>query len=301
MTSEAFMRSDRETVGRHIALPLHMRTQTSEFILENAEQVSTGLDVFHRSLQTQGVNHFIRLATSAEYLSDDYIEGHYMTHTLCNAIPVVPAYPCRAILRRDGELWQFTQIDTSLQNKHWPISMPRVTPGTRPFWAEIDNSEDARRSAQSALSLYQDFLDTISRSNMENDFATWVAHCTFPHYAHMDQIDSEIGTPEDILPFFTMITDMIREKGFTRMERKAEHAEFLSCSSICGYHKCRFYVDDEMALGPVDSRMILRREGTAWKMYSITNSVSNDQFPYSFPKLSEGLVTLKEIQERTRK
>lgn len=301
LTSDALMAFDQEVLTAHVGLPVHMRTQTSKFTLETHEQVLSGLKVMQQSFKAQGVNHYIRLLTHAEYLSEDYIEGHYITHTLRNAVPVVPAFPNRAILRRKDDQWQFTQVDSAMQNAKWPISTPRIKEGETPFWQNVDHSLDARRADQSALTLYQDFLNALTDTNHTHDFDGWCALNTFPHYVHMENVDKVIETEAQIQPFFEMISTLLREHGFDRLERIADHAEFLSGDTICGYHKTNFYTGDTAGMGPVDSRMILKREDTDWKMYSVTNSVANDQFPYSFPELCDGIVTIEKIQERTRK
>ena len=85
------------------------------------------------------------------------------------------------------------------------------------------------------------------------------------------------------------------------MKRQASHAEFISATQLCGYHMTTFESKGEVRLGPVAGRYILNRTGTAWRMHSVTNSISNTEFPYSQPEPGDALISLREIQERTLK
>lgn len=271
-------------------------------IVETEADLRTGLLKFGDSLRSQGMNHFIQLAESARYLSDDYIEAFHVTHTLRNAVPVVPAYQNRGIIRKceDGA-WRFIEMDTALANDSWPIVLPRVHAGQLHFVSDNDPVDDSRVANMTPAVLYQECLDRFTAANMAHDFDQWCENCFFPHTVHTEQIDATINEPSDIWPFFEMISNIIRDKSIDRFERVLDHAEFLSGSLICGYHNGILYSNDEPILGPIQSRMIFQRVGTRWLKTSVTNSVANAEFPFAEPVPSDGLVTLRQIQERTRK
>ena len=298
--SEAMLRLDEEALCDGVQFPLQLTTMTESFIIENKEDWLKSARSFHQSLQAMGVNHYIRLASGAEFLSENYIQGHHVTHIMRNAEKMVPDYANRFTLTRVDGRWRVSAVDTALQNQHWPLMSPRVDPGATPKWQEVSPEADARRKSTSPMSIYQTYLDRLTLTNMEDDFEGWCALCAFPHSVHINQVDQLIQDPAGIRPFFEMLSDMIKEQGITRFSRRATRAEFLSPTQICGYHTTTLGDDDGVKLGPFESRYILTRVGTRWRMSSVTNTVANDTFPYDQPEPSQTLVTLQEIQKRMR-
>lgn len=297
--SAAIMTYDPEVLMSRVGFPLRMSTQEQEFVIENEGDWLQSAQAFHRSLMSLGVNHYIRLVASADFLSENYIEGRHITHTLRNATPVVPSYENRVVLGRIDGIWKFTEIHSAMENDRWPISIPRVDIARKPNLGEVDPALDIRRTSASPLALYQDYLDASTKTIVENDFNGWCALSDFPHMVHIDKVDEFIETPAEIRPFFEMLQNQISVHKVDQFERKAERAEFLSASQICGYHTTCLYSKGDLKLGPVAGRFILNRTGTTWRMTSVTNSVANAEFPYSLPELSDALVSLREIQERT--
>ncbi|WP_298293217.1 hypothetical protein [uncultured Litoreibacter sp.] len=297
--SVAVMNYDTDVLTSRIKLPLRVTTQTTDFLMESEEDWLLMIKRMQRSLQAMGINHYIRLANSAEFLSENYIEGTHITHTLCNSTPMIPSYENRATLSRvDGE-WKLTLLETSMVNNSFPIAIPRIDTSAKPVFSKTDAEHDIRRTNSSPLKLYQEYLDKLTRSNMEDDFDAWCALCDFPHTVHMERIDEVIDGPAQIRPFFEMLKEQIVDLEIDEFRRTAHRAEFVSATQLCGYHEATLYSKGKLKLGPVSSRYILRRTGTSWRAVSITNSVKNNQFPYSIPELSDALVSLRDIQERT--
>ncbi len=297
--SIAVMEFDADVLTHRIKLPLRVTTQTRELLLETEDDWLLMIKRMQQSLQAMGINHYIRLANRAEFLSENYIEGVHVTHTLCNATPMIPSYENRATLSRvDGE-WKLTLLETSLVNNHYPIAIPRVDTSAKPIFSKTDTENDIRRTNSSPLALYQEYLDTLSRTNMEDDFDGWCALCDFPHTVHMDSLDEVIERPEEIRPFFDMLKKLIADNEVDDLRRQAHRAEFVSATQLCGYHETSLYSKGTCKIGPISSRYILRRTDTSWRAVSITNSVKNNQFPYSIPEISDALVSLRDIQERT--
>lgn len=297
--SDAVMRVDMDVLKERIGLPFRMRTQAQEFIIETQDDWLASAKRFSENLKSMGVNHYIRLVTDAEFLSANYIQGRHVTHTLRNALAVVPSYENRATLTRKDGIWRISEMDSMIQNNRWPITFTKVDKNSVPAWTDDSPSADARRNSVAPKVIYQDYLDEMSRINMAHDFEGWCARCDFPHTVHMDQVDEVIESPEQIRPFFDMLSNEIRTHKIDRFERTTEHAEFLSATQICGYHQTNLYANGAVKLGPVASRYILTRTGTQWRMSSVTNSLSNSEFPYARPVPSELLVSLRDIQERT--
>ncbi len=293
------MTVDTEMLIHHIAIPFRMRTKTQEFIIESEADWIDCTTRFSDNLRSMGVNHYIRLVTDAEFLSENYIQGRHVTHTMRNAQALVPAYENLTTLTRKDGVWQISEMTSSIENSRWPIGMTKVTDNGSLPHIDTDQLSDARRASVSPLVIYQDYINDLSRINLADDFEAWCARCEFPHSVHIDQVDEIIESPSQLHPFFDMLRREIETHKIDRMVRTAEHAEFLSGTQICGYHQTNLYSGSEVKLGPVASRYILKRTGTEWRMTSVTNSLSNAEFPYARPEPSELLVSLRDIQERT--
>lgn len=298
--SAGVMNGDDALMLDGMSFPFRKTTMSQEFIIETSDDWLSSVHRFRDGLKSQGVNHFIRLATDASFLSENYITGRHMTYMMRNAVSVVEPYENRATLVRVDGKWRFSEMNSALNNSHWPISLPQVNEGSLSGWIEEGEEADARRWSTSPVRIYQDFMDRLSKSNLEDDFDTWCAHCAFPHTVHMATVDEVVSEPAHIKPFFDMVTKQIAQYDVDEVDRRTDHAEFISATQICGYHTCNLRSKGVSKLGPVSSRYILERFGTTWKATSITNSVKNTEFPYSIPELSDALVTLRSIQERTK-
>lgn len=299
--SEAVMARDFNKFQRHVAQPHAVNTQCSQIVIETDYDMEKGFFTFSDSLRNQGVNHYIRLCQQADFLGSDYISGRHVSHIMRNAMPIIPSYLSKMFLRQINATWQVTQIDTELTNDRWPVHLPRVVENQVSSLESAETEADPREESQTALSVYQTFLDDLSVANMSHDYSKWTRLCTFPQYVHTEKLDKEIKHEDEVRPFFDMVSDIIKREGIDKLKRNASVAEFLDANSICGYHTATFYRDGNCVLGPVESRMILKRIGPFWYMESVTNSVSNDHFPYRSPDVSDKLVTLQEIRERSRK
>ncbi|MCV3270538.1 hypothetical protein [Roseobacter sinensis] len=298
--SRALMEGDWEVAQARIKLPHLQRTQSIEIVVETAEDLIIGLTAFRDALLGRGATHLVRLATDAEFMSENYLSGHHVTHTLNNAVPVVESYANRMVLLREDGLWKVLEVECMLDNPHWPIHIPHVhREGARPD-ALKSPENDARRQSVDPLTIYQSFIDEMSEANTEDDFEAYCNCLLFPYSSHTESLDTIISTPDEVRPFFDMLRQEMRDRGADRLERRAERAEFISSDLICGYHATDFYAGEVSVFGPIKSRMVLKRQGTTWHLKSVTNSLSNNRFPYNVPKPGKALVTLRTIQERTR-
>ncbi len=298
--SNATLQFDPDVLRTFVQLPMQLSTLNEHFIIETMEDWLGSVKGFSQYMCSMGVNHFIRIAHEAEFLSENYIEGRHVTYIMRNAEKVVPDYENRTVLTRVDGRWRVSTMDTSMENDRWPVVSPKVSTDCKPQWREVSPEADARRKSTSPMSIYQTYLDRLTLTNMENDFEGWCALCAFPHSVHIDHVDQVIEEPDGIRAFFDMLTEQIAKLGITRFSRVATRAEFISPTQICGYHTATLGTDDEVKLGPFDCRYILTRVGTRWRMSSVTNTVSNETFPYDRPEASSSLLTLQEIQKRMR-
>lgn len=169
-----------------------------------------------------------------------------------------------------------------------------------PNVASQAGNQDARREAAHPLALYQRFLNALTRANVTNDLDAYCGLCCFPYSSHTQTDDETIHNPEEVKPFFDMLNSMLHENKIEEFARIADQAEFISGDTICGYHTSRFISGGEETLPPIKSRIILRRKGTRWFMHSVTNAITNEQYPYFEPVASNDLVPDRVIQERTK-
>ena len=299
--SDAILACDLEMLQTRIKLPYRSVTLNSDTIIETRDDLRAAWLEFGRSLQGLGVNQFIRLASDAEFMSADYIQGYHVTHTLRNGTRVVPSYSNRMVLQRIGEVWKLTEVDSAVKSLSWPMSSVRVPDGSVDLIGFSSAENDIRRSAAEPIAVYQRFLDALTRATFEDDFDAYCARCSFPYSTHGESDDTILRTPEDVRPFFAMLRKLLHDLQADTFERSAAQAEFLSGNQICGYHTTTMSRNGVTVLGPIQSRMVLERTGADWKLKSVTNTVANEHFPYAEPEPSEQLVTIRQIQERQRK
>ncbi len=286
-----------DVIAMHVALPYLHRSQDARIVIETRRDMEKGYRSFINMLQSHGVNQFIGLATSAEYLSDDYIEGVHIVHSLRNAAPVLPAYSNRTVLRRGVANWKLSEVHHGFSHGNWPVNVIHVGDDLHTRRSQTD---DARRQSTQPLALYQRFLNALTRANATGDLDAYCRMCDFPYSSHSASQDLVVEGVDGVRPFFDGVSDLMRENRIEEFARIADRAEFLSGSSICGYHTCRFMRGGTDALEPVRSRMILNRIGTQWFLKSVTNAVKDCPFPYSQPVVGDDLVTDLEIQRRTK-
>lgn len=292
------MSRDFETVLDHYTYPFRITTQREDFVIEAKQELLECVELLRKNFDALGVDNYIRLASDAEYLRSDYIEGHHVTHIVNGANAAVPFYQNRMVLVLSDGVWRLSSIQSELGNSQWPFSLPKVDPTCSAQLSKYDPKGELQTLNSTPLEIYQRYLDALSEINLNHDFDGWCDHCTFPHTVHIDTFDETIAEPSEIRPFVEMLSKQITDHKIDRFERIGDHAEFLSPTEICGYHTTTLYSGDEIKLGPVSSRYILKRTGTVWQMQSVTNSIANTQFPYALPQISKELVSLREIKKR---
>lgn len=298
--SDAVMTGDTELALARTKLPHLRRTLSSETIVETEEDLINGLMMYGQAVKGQGATHLVCLVTEAEFLSEKYITGHHMSHMLRDATPVMESYASRMVLIHDEGAWKMLEMDSTLNNIHWPAYIPRLRQDAASKIPPPLPEHDVRKLSLDPLTIYQTFIDDLSEANNRNDFDLYCSYLMFPYSSHTEISDTVISAPEDVRPFFDMVRDTLDEHACDRLVRRGRDAEFISSDLICGYHDTELCAGDETLFGPVRSRMVLQRTGQSWYLKSVTNSLQNSEFPYNVPRLSNALVTLRTIQERTR-
>ena len=299
--SKAVLANDVDAICDRVHLPHTRRTLTAEIVLETQADLEDSARAYAEGLLSQGMDGYVILTSFAEYLIDDYIVGEHVTHALRGATRLFPSFTSRAVLFRADGHWAVSEIDVRSTSPAWPLGqvwMPHDQ-AVRPYSAPPPG-DDARRNAAEPLAIYQRFVDALSAANLAGDFNAYCDLCDFPYTSHSETEDVTLRGPADLRPFFDQLSDQLRRTGADNMERRAKSAAFLCADRICGYHDNRMFRGRDCVNGPVHSRMILKRRGTRWLLSSVTNAVTETQHPYWSFKLSDHLVTLKNIQERTK-
>jgi hypothetical protein len=298
-TSGHFVANDLEPLRRHYALPFLYHSQTNRIILETWPDLGSDHAAFAGSLRRHGVDQLIRLASSAEFLSERYIEGSHVAHAMRRGRQVVPSSVTRFVLRRDFDGWKAIEQDTTLNDEVWPVD--NLSFGDEPRRKVRRPKFDIRRESDEPLALYQRFLNRMTQANVAGDFDGFRKLFGFPHWVHTGNANRLVNSVAQTRSFFDMVTRMLKENEIEEFVRIGDRAEFISATEICGYHTSRFLAGGRDALPAIKSRMILRRSGTRWLLHSVTNAVRGGDYPYTEPFQVVGdLVTDREIQERTK-
>jgi len=296
--SQALLQGDIALMRSTIALPYRRMTRDVDVIVETEADLEMEVRAFAGSLRSLSTNALIRLVTDAEFLNDTLIEGYYVTHVLHNATAMVPSYDNRIVLERIDGAWKLVEVTSNLVSQRWPLDLLRVAPEGSIRVAR--NSDDARRDGAQPLSLYQDFVNSLTNATMSRNFAAYIALCDLPYTSHGNNLDTMLKSPEDVRPFFDLTVDMVTGDAADTLVRSADSARFLGSDVICGYHHSRFFKAGAEAMPAIKSRMILKRTGLAWKLKHVTNAIANPTYPFIAPEPTEALPTHREIQERTK-
>lgn len=280
-----------------VNLPIRHTCSDQSVFIETPNDFADGWMSFSQSLTSRGVNRFIRQATDAEFLSENYIEGHHITHTLRDSTPVLDSYANRMVLRRVGGMWKVTEVESTVVGDRWPLEITQLPDD--PLARCEGVKKDARRYSSEPLALYQRFLNELTRTNLSGTFEEYCAMIRFPFTLHSDVHDVFVTSPQEMRPFYDMLLNLMVQKKYDQFLRIADRAEFIAGDQLCGYHTSWFFRGDGDGLDPIKSRILLRRCNGRWLIESATNGIANDQFPYNSP-IPGDLVTQREIQERTK-
>lgn len=296
--SGAVNAQDVDVLRGDFTLPLTIRSAEGERVIESDEEFRRFYGNFFQDIAACGANQVIRLASRADLFGPDHIEGWHVTHVMHNAQRLAEPFLTRVILRRDSAAWKIVEIDSVLKYIGRP-GQPFCIAEDRDLSASGIAPGDARLEAQSAMALYQDFLDRMSKANLDRDFETYSAMIAYPLTSHTDTDDAVYASPCEARPFFDVFSTYMAQKNGDHLERTAERAEFLSGTRICGYHDTMLYSRGAAVYGPVKSRMVLERQGTGWFLKSITNSLTTHLLASNEPDVTDRIVSLRAIQERT--
>jgi len=296
--SAALMAEDAGDYGRTLSLPYRRIFANREFLIETTEEMLGAISSIARSIKGLGGNMVIRLATSAEQLGPDYIAGTFVTHALRNATPIFESVENRCVLKRQpDESWAIIEYESNIIVERYPVDLVRFPIQHHPV--PMVPHDDPRRASQTAIDIYQIYLERTARTVAEDDFAGYCALMDYPYEAHGSNLDQVIATPDDLRSFYNVLRSCNDGTTGDRIIRVAEKAEFLGADIICGYHTATVYRGDVETVAPVQSCMILKRTDTTWRLKSVNNSIDNTTYPFSMYQPGGTLRTHLEILKRT--
>lgn len=300
--SDAVMAGDVNSIVAQTKLPCAWKTLASQTILETEEELRGGMIQYCSELAGMGLNNLTRLASRAEYLSPGYIAGWHVTHLLRrDATPIYPTYLASSVYHLENGEWRMVESGARLSSPAWPIKMVRVEETEQVVEDSVmmPLPEDVRREHQEPEAIYQRFLTKLDAANLACDFDAYCDCVSFPFSFHYGEKDIVYTDRTDLADFFEMLCNLVRDKNITRFERKVERAEFLFGNQLCGYHGTTLYSGDTPCVGPIKSRMILRRKGAAWFLSSVTNALDSVTPGFETLHIKDDLVAYHAIQQRT--
>lgn len=298
-TSAAILHGNLDVIFAHYALPYTHKSLDGNMLIETQSELELGQKTYGNTLKGLGATDLIRIASRAEFLSENYIEGFHTTHALKNASPVIDGFPNRMVLRRsEGDHWKLLEIESAIRNISWPVAYLK-SEATLPV-SEGQGLYDARRQGLDPLSEYQEFLNRMTDSMWKRDLDAYLDMHDFPFQVHTENEDSFERWADQAAAFFEYHAEHMKRLGADKLVRRAEHAEFIGPDQMCGYHTAYHTKDDVDVLAPVKSRMILNRVGEEWKMKTIVNTIVETVSKEDIV-VTEQLVTHRQIHERTKK
>jgi hypothetical protein len=289
---------DFDQMVASFAIPFRRLSLTHDALLETEEQIRKDIRSFRDSVFSLGVNLVDRTVTQARPMGGRYIEAIYRTHLLKDGMTMIQPYDARIVLANREGNWKMIETEWQVVTSGWSADL-RAMPM---FEAEPlgFSSDDIRTRGLEPMAAYQAHLDAIAKSEIEDDFETYISYLRFPHTAHGVEMDQIFESKEDIRPFFDMIKRTWNGEVGNHLERKCDHAEFLGNDLLVGYHTARAFMDDVEVIRPVSSRMILQWNKDRWQLQAVANTIKNKTFPFEIYTPGEGLMTDMDIQKRTQ-
>lgn len=282
--SKAILEGPVEDVLNHLRAPYYMRTAQRLVAFNNRQDILDGSNSVRHSLRVQGATDYVRTAHHAFFRNEDEIEGVHWTRILRGNELMAPAYENRIKLRRAPEgHWQVIHAEHCILLSGWP-SVPLDSDVGR-----LDDVEPLSQADEIARMVYQEYLDALTDTNMTQDFDGWVQLCTFPHTVIIDQVTRVMDIPEDIKPFFDMVSGLVRDNPKAVLKRGGEVATFVNSHTIRGYHRTTFEGDGTSVFPPICGSFIIELRDGQWQMTKVVNAIANPEFPYKTPIVSEAL------------
>ena len=292
----AIFENDLEAYMDTVSLPYRRLSLTHDALVETEAQVRNNLNNASENVAAHTVNLLFRQPRSVRKLSERYIEIIYTSHHLKDATHMVQPYEGRGVITLIDDKWRMIESEQQLK-MGWNAELQ--TSFVEQYAPLEHAADDIRTTGIRPKETYQEHLDAIARSELEDDFEQYVSYLQFPHTAHSQSMDKVLERPEDVRPFFEMIKRTWNGDVGDRLSRTCNQAEFIGSDLLVGYHTGRAYRNGAEIIEPVHSRMILQWFGDRWKLLSVANSIVNKEYPFDMYTPGDKLMTDLDIQRRT--
>lgn len=281
-----------QLIDRHVSLPYLHRALDSEMVVETEAEMTTGWGGFADFLKSNGVTHYIRVCSAAEFLSDDYIEGFHTAHLMRDAHPVVPPYLNRMVLHRRDGIWRMCETASAVWHSRWPIRTLRA-PAT-PVATFSGNSHDFRRKGTDPTALFQSFLDTLSEAFVTGDRTLLFDKLDLPLSLYTATDSLEIGSHAIAE---ALLSGAITQYGIDFLQGfsfAADHAEFIGPHTLFGYHSAHVPAGSATSTRLKGSMMLMERD-ESWYLKSASLTIAEGDTDHA------AALTRYEIERRHRR
>jgi hypothetical protein len=130
-----------------------------------------------------------------------------------------------------------------------------------------------------ADTILQAYLDTISTAVMANDWATYEAGMVLPFHLVTHAANISITTSEDLRAGFDTFRQTLTLQRVTDFIRLVESAKRIDKDLISGSYVTHLLSGGHRLLDPYTSQITLRRLDGTWRAASISNALANSRWP----------------------
>ncbi|MGV8950418.1 MAG: hypothetical protein ACOH2M_04890 [Cypionkella sp.] len=142
-----------------------------------------------------------------------------------------------------------------------------------------------------AIQVLQSYLDTMSAAAMTRDWESYRAGVSLPFTMITETSVFTITTEAELQTGLDAFYETLRMQKVTDYVRLAETAAELGQNLISGRYITHLLAGANRVVVPYRSNISLRLNGNRWQAITITNSMTNMQWPIHVPRidpLSEG-------------
>ena len=134
--------------------------------------------------------------------------------------------------------------------------------------------------------IFQDYLDTMSKAVMEQDYPTYAEGITLPFTLETATGLSVIEEDAALRQGFDVFQDLLKTQGVTDMIRLTLSAAFQGNDEIAGRYTTHLLRNGARVSEPFASRMIIRQEDGQWRCREIRNELAVRKWPIHDTRVS---------------
>jgi len=127
----------------------------------------------------------------------------------------------------------------------------------------------------------QSYLDAVSEAVTVNDYDTYSTYVSLPFYMVTTTRTIVIQTDAELQQIFVDFYQTLKSQRVTQYIRLVESATQLDHDLISARYLTHLLSGATRLIDPFRSQITLRLEGNQWRAASITNALSNSQWPFA--------------------